>query len=135
MAGLLDPLGSARVLSVHCGAVTDPARTVSELTSGLTGTHCAPETLSLRLDQVGDGYSTLTEAAMAALTLTARTEGIVLDPIYTGRAMAGLMAAVEEGEVVPGQRTIFLHSGGMPGLFGHAPTLAKLEEALTFSSP
>ncbi|MGW3700533.1 pyridoxal-phosphate dependent enzyme [Streptomyces sp. NPDC005149] len=108
---------------------------MSELASGLTGTHCAPETLSLRLDQVGDGYSTLTEAAMAALTLTARTEGIVLDPIYTGRAMAGLIAAIEEGDVVAGQRTIFLHSGGMPGLFGHAATLAKLEEALTFSSP
>ncbi|MDX2733237.1 MULTISPECIES: D-cysteine desulfhydrase family protein [Streptomyces] len=135
MAGLLDPLGSARVLGVHCGAVADPARTVSELATGLSGTHCAPEMLRLRLDQVGDGYATLTEAAMAALTLTARTEGIVLDPIYTGRAMAGLIAAIEEGDVVPGQRTIFLHSGGMPGLFGHAATLAALEEALKPSNP
>ncbi|MFJ7497110.1 pyridoxal-phosphate dependent enzyme [Streptomyces sp. NPDC097727] len=135
MAGLLDPLGSARVLGVHCGAVTDPARTVSELASGLSGTHCTPETLRLRLDQVGDGYGTLTAAASAALTLTARTEGIALDPIYTGRAMAGLITAVEDGDVLPGQRTVFLHSGGMPGLFGHAATLAKLEEALTLPAP
>ncbi|MFG2631984.1 hypothetical protein [Streptomyces sp. NPDC048473] len=49
--------------------------------------------------------------------------------------MAGLIAAVEEGDVVPGQRTVFLHSGGMPGPFGHAATLAKLEEALTLSTP
>jgi L-cysteate sulfo-lyase len=79
---------------------------------------------------VGDGYSALTGETMAALTLTARTEGIVLDPIYTGRAMAGLIAAVRDGDIAAGQRTIFLHSGGMPGLFGHAATLAAAEAAL-----
>ncbi|MFI2347572.1 D-cysteine desulfhydrase family protein [Streptomyces sp. NPDC019443] len=131
MAGLVDALGAARVLGVHCGAVTDPAGTVSELVCGLSGTHCEPKTLRLRLDQVGDGYGVLTEQVMAALTLTARTEGIVLDPIYTGRAMAGLIAAIQEGDVVPGQRTVFLHSGGLPGLFGHPATLAKAEAALT----
>jgi D-cysteine desulfhydrase len=135
MAGPVDPLGSARVIGVHCGAVTDPATTVSELVSGLSGTHCAPETLRLRLDQVGEGYGTLTEQAMAALTLTARTEGIVLDPIYTGRAMAGLIAAIADGDVVQGQRTIFLHSGGMPGLFGHVAALANAQAALTVSRP
>ncbi|MBT2388614.1 D-cysteine desulfhydrase family protein [Streptomyces sp. ISL-1] len=131
MAGLVDQLGAERVLGVHCGAVGDPAGTVSALASGLSGTHCAPKTLRLRLDQVGDGYGVLTERAMAALTLTARTEGIVLDPIYTGRAMAGLIAAIQEGDVVAGQRTLFLHSGGLPGLFGHPATLAKAEAALT----
>ena len=67
---------------------------------------------------------------MAALTLAGRTEGLVLDPIYTGRAMAGLVAAVEDGDIVPGQRTVFLHTGGMPGLFGHAATIARAEGAL-----
>ncbi|MEU1629920.1 D-cysteine desulfhydrase family protein [Streptomyces sp. NPDC020096] len=130
MAGLVDQLGSARVLGVHCGAVADPARTVSDLVSGLSGTYCAPETLRLRLDQVGTGYGALTEPVMAALTVAARTEGIVLDPIYTGRAMAGLIAAIEDGDVAPGQRTVFLHSGGLPGLFGHTATLAAAEAAL-----
>ncbi|MFD7446501.1 D-cysteine desulfhydrase family protein [Streptomyces sp. NPDC059909] len=133
MAGLVDVLGPARVLGVHCGAVGDPARTVSELVSGLSGTPCPPETLRLRLDQVGDGYGSLTEPVLAALTLAARTEGIVLDPIYTGRAMAGLAQAVEEGDIAPGQRTVLLHSGGLPGLFGHAETLARAEAALRFS--
>ncbi|MFE7705100.1 D-cysteine desulfhydrase family protein [Streptomyces sp. NPDC057486] len=135
MAGLVDPLGAARVIGVHCGAVTDPAGTVSALVSGLSGTDCAPDSLRMRLDQVGDGYGALTEQSMAALTLTARTEGIVLDPIYTGRAMAGLIAAIEDGDVLPGQRTVFLHSGGLPGLFGHRATLAQAEAALTVSRP
>ncbi|MFJ4923818.1 D-cysteine desulfhydrase family protein [Streptomyces sp. NPDC088725] len=130
MAGLVGALGPARVRGVHCGAVGDPAGTVAELVSGLTGTRCAPEELSVRLDQVGAGYGELTEPVMAALTLAAGTEGIVLDPVYTGRAMAGLIAAVEEGEIVPGRRTVFLHSGGLPGLFGHPATLARAEGAL-----
>ncbi|MGW2559332.1 D-cysteine desulfhydrase family protein [Streptomyces sp. NPDC001514] len=133
MAGLVDVLGPARVLGVHCGAVGDPARTVSALTSGPSGTSCPPELLRLRLDQVGDGYAALTEPVMAALTLAARTEGIVLDPIYTGRAMAGLTRAVEDGDIMPGERTVLLHSGGLPGLFGHAETLARAEAALRFS--
>jgi L-cysteate sulfo-lyase len=54
----------------------------------------------------------------------------VLDPIYTGRAMAGLIAAAKDGEIAGGQPTIFLHSGGMPGLFGHAATLETAEAAL-----
>jgi D-cysteine desulfhydrase len=45
--------------------------------------------------------------------------------------MAGLIAAVKDGDIAPGQRTIFLHSGGMPGLFGHAATVAAAEAALT----
>ncbi len=55
----------------------------------------------------------------------ARTEGIVLDPVYTGRAMAGLIAAVREGDVRPGERTVLLHTGGLPGLFGHPGALAQ----------
>jgi L-cysteate sulfo-lyase len=58
----------------------------------------------------------------------ARTEGITLDPTYTGRALAGLLAAVDEGEIRPGERTVFLHSGGLPGLFGHEEALAALAQ-------
>ncbi|MEU2429227.1 D-cysteine desulfhydrase family protein [Streptomyces sp. NPDC007861] len=130
MAGLVTALGSARVLGVHCGAVPDPAGTVSALASDLSGTDCAPQDLRLRLDQVGKGYGTLTEPVMAALTLAARTEGLVLDPVYTGRAMAGLVSAVEDGGIGPGQRTVFLHTGGLPGLFGHPAALAAAEAAL-----
>ncbi|WP_329042765.1 D-cysteine desulfhydrase family protein [Streptomyces sp. NBC_00178] len=134
MAGLVASLGETRVIGVHCGAVTDPGGTVAKLATGLLGRDCPADSLRIRLDQVGEGYGSLTRAALAALTMTARTEGIVLDPVYTGRAMAGLVAAVEEGVIVPGRRTVFLHSGGMAGLFGHQATIASLEAALTPSA-
>jgi D-cysteine desulfhydrase len=75
----------------------------------------------LRLDagQIGAGYAHLTPAARRAMETAARLEGLVLDPTYTGRAMAGLIAAAAGGVVRPGQRAVFLHTGGMPGLFGH----------------
>ncbi|MFF3751506.1 D-cysteine desulfhydrase family protein [Streptomyces sp. NPDC002018] len=127
MAGLVAALGGERVLGVHCGAVREPAATVSALAGGVTGTHGDPGELRIALDQVGAGYGALTEPVMEALTRTARTEGIVLDPVYTGRAMAGLMAAVEAGDIVPGTRTVFLHTGGLPGFFGHGAALARAE--------
>ncbi|SOE09368.1 D-cysteine desulfhydrase [Streptomyces sp. 2323.1] len=135
MAGLVDTLGPGKVLGVHCGAVDDPAGTVTELVSSLSGTVHAPEALRLRLDQVGAGYSTLTEESMEALTLAGRTEGIALDPVYTGRALAGLRAAVRDGSVAAGRRTVLLHSGGLPGLFGHSAAVARAQDALTVLSP
>ena len=72
---------------------------------------------------------------MVALTLAARTEGLVLDPIYTGRALAGLVGAVRDGEITPGERIVFLHSGGLPGFFGHPAALSRSSDALTEFSP
>ena len=122
MAGLVAALGGDRVLGVHVGAVPDPEPRVRALVEAL-GTP-DPGPLRIRLDQVGEGYSRLTDGVRDALALAARTEGIVLDPVYTGRALAGLRAAIADGEVRPGERTVFLHSGGLPGLFGHPEALA-----------
>jgi L-cysteate sulfo-lyase len=131
MAGLVAGLGTDRVLGVHCGAIHDPAATVADLASELTGEPVAAASLRVDLDQVGAGYSSLTDPVRSALTLAARTEGIVLDPIYTGRAMAGLVAAVESGALRPGRRTVFLHSGGLPGFFGHPATVAWAQSHLS----
>ena len=117
MAGLVAGLGAERVLGVDTGAVGDPAERVTALATELGAT---PGELRLRGDQVGEGYGALTEAGRTAMTTAARTEGLVLDPVYTGKAMAGLAAAVADGSVRPGRRTVFLHTGGLPGLFGHA---------------
>ena len=119
MAGLVHALGAHRVLGVDTGAVPDPADRVTHLLDGL-GTPVAPGDLRLRRDLVGDGYGVLSAPVRGAMELVARTEGIVLDPVYTGRAAAGLVAGVREGVVVPGRRTVLLHSGGLPGLFGHS---------------
>jgi L-cysteate sulfo-lyase len=135
MAGLVAALGPARVLGVHCGAVQDPHGTGARIASGLLGERLATDALRIRLDQVGSGYGTVTEPVMGALTLAARTEGLVLDPVYTGRALAGLAAAVQEGTVRAGRPTVFLHSGGLPGFFGHAAAVARAEGALGERAP
>ena len=126
MAGLVHALGAARVQGVDAGAVADPEERVRALLSELAGADFSAP-LRVRRDQVGPGYGHLTEPVKHALRLVAAHSGIVLDPVYTGRAFAGLVAAVREGVVRPGERTVFLHSGGLPGFFGHP-------EALRFSA-
>ncbi|MPY33372.1 D-cysteine desulfhydrase family protein [Streptomyces adustus] len=130
MAGLIGALGEERVLGVDCGAVAEPAEVVAALATEVTGRSVTASSLRVRLDQVGPGYGVLHEPVMEALNATARAEGIVLDPIYSGRAMAGLMAAVRDGEIRPDQRTVFLHTGGLPGLFGHTQTVRRSVAAL-----
>jgi L-cysteate sulfo-lyase len=125
MAGLVAGLGADRVLGVDTGAVPDPDVRVRDLVTALG--HPAPE-LRLRRDQVGEGYGAATEAGVRALRTAASTEGLLLDPVYTGKALAGLAAAVADGTIRPGTRTVFLHTGGLPGLFGH-PLAAQLAAA------
>ncbi|MBL1103953.1 D-cysteine desulfhydrase family protein [Streptomyces sp. 5-8] len=133
MAGLVAALGSGSVLGVDVGALTDPATAVAEFAAPLTTEEVDAEGLRIRLDQVGAGYAALTGPVSEALRLAARTEGLVLDPTYTGRAMAGLRAAVRDGDIRPGERTVFVHTGGLPGLFGHAAAVTFAEEgARTF---
>ncbi|WP_225825742.1 pyridoxal-phosphate dependent enzyme [Streptomyces naphthomycinicus] len=129
MAGLVAALGAESVLGVDVGALADPAAAAARFAAPLTAERVTGDRLRVRRDQVGDGYATLTGPAADALRLAARTEGIVLDPVYTGRALAGLAAAVRDGGVRPGERTVFVHTGGLPGLFGHAEAVAYAEEA------
>ncbi|WP_030330567.1 pyridoxal-phosphate dependent enzyme [Micromonospora parva] len=111
MAGLVRELGAQRVIGVDVGAVPDPRATVAGLLVG----EVEPNALRIDGSQVGAGYRTLTDAVRAALEITAGTEGIFLDPTYTGRAMAALLA----GSFPRGDRLVFVHTGGLPGLFGH----------------
>ena len=67
--------------------------------------------------QVGTGYGVPTPASTEALELVARREGILLDPVYTAKAMAGLIALVRAGELTSGQTVLFWHTGGQVGYF------------------
>lgn len=91
----------------------------------LLGAELDLTTVSVSVDdsQVGDGYGIPTPASTAALEQVARLEGVVLDPTYTAKAAAGMMAAVAGGGAgamsngrAQGQRVVFLHTGGAPGL-------------------
>jgi len=124
MAGLVAALGPERVLGVHTGAVDDARAHVAALLADM-GETTAADDLRIRTDQVGSGYESLTPQAQDALRLAARTEGVMLDPTYTARALAGLIAEIDDDLIGPADEVVFLASGGLPGLFGHpdAPTL------------
>jgi D-cysteine desulfhydrase family pyridoxal phosphate-dependent enzyme len=66
---------------------------------------------------IGDGYGIPTAASTDALELTARTEGIVLDPVYTAKAMAGLVGLIRTGQLTTHDRVLFWHTGGQAGFF------------------
>ena len=70
------------------------------------------------LDQfVGAGYGVPTEASREALQLLARTEGLIIDPVYTAKAVAGLIHEVRRGRWPRGSNVLFWHTGGSPALF------------------
>jgi L-cysteate sulfo-lyase len=119
MAGLVAGLGAERVIGIDTGAVADPDARLSELLDGMPDVRVRRADLQLDHGQVGAGYAALTPAAREVMRLAARTGGIFLDPTYTARALAGLIAHVAGGGVKREDRTVFLHTGGLPGLFGH----------------
>lgn len=68
---------------------------------------------------LGPGYALITPKAREAILKVARLEGVFLDPVYTGKTMAGLIDLVQRGEIVRGSTVVFWHTGGAPGIFGH----------------
>ncbi len=75
-------------------------------------------------DYVGGGYGVPTPGMVEAVELTARLEGILLDPVYSGKGMAGLIDLVRRGHFRPDENVVFLHTGGSVGLFGYVGTFA-----------
>ena len=65
------------------------------------------------------GYGKPSESTIEAIKMTARKEGILLDPVYTGKAMAGLIGKVRAGELTKGDTVVFLHTGGAAALFAY----------------
>ncbi len=68
-------------------------------------------------EYVGEGYSLPTDAMVQAAILLARTESILLDPVYTGKAFAGMMDLIRKGFCGKGEKVLFVHTGGIPALF------------------
>lgn len=70
-------------------------------------------------DYVGDGYGLPTDGMIEAVSLMARHEAILLDPVYSGKGMAGLIDLIRKGEFKKDENIVFLHTGGSVGLFGY----------------
>jgi D-cysteine desulfhydrase family pyridoxal phosphate-dependent enzyme len=86
--------------------------------------------IAANADYLGGGYGVMGEPEAEAVRLFARTEGILLDPVYTGRAAAGLIDMIRTGQMAAGEQVLFWHTGGLPALF--AP---QYSEKLAASDP
>jgi D-cysteine desulfhydrase family pyridoxal phosphate-dependent enzyme len=87
------------------------------------GIAIAPDELSTNQDFIGDGYGVPTPGGLEAIHLLAERDGVLLDPTYTSKAMAALIAHVRAGDIDPAETIVFLHTGGAPALFAHADAL------------
>ncbi len=81
------------------------------------------EAISVRDEYVGPGYSLPTSEMVEAIQMFARTEGILLDPVYTGKAAAGLVGLVRGGEFSSDDNVLFIHTGGSPALYAYQDTV------------
>jgi len=122
-AGLLAGLGGrAQVLGVDVGTRPDLDDVIPRLAveaAARAGRSAPGGELVLDHSRFGDGYGAVTDGALEAIERVAGLEGIVLDPVYTGKAMAGLIGAAREGRFGAGDTVVFWHTGGAVALFAH----------------
>jgi D-cysteine desulfhydrase family pyridoxal phosphate-dependent enzyme len=113
-------------------SVDHPAETLQAQVGALataTATHLGLEPLPLMQhvdvndDYLGDGYAMVGELEREAIRLVAQREGILLDPVYTGRAMGGLIDLIRWGAFTRGQNVLFWHTGGTAALPAFASSL------------
>lgn len=83
------------------------------------------EAVEANCDYVGAGYGIPTEGMAEAVAMLARTEAIFLDPVYSGKGMAGLIDLIRKGTFRTDENVVFLHTGGQVGLFAYADFLTK----------
>ncbi|MGY2197356.1 D-cysteine desulfhydrase family protein [Pseudomonas gingeri] len=93
-------------------------------TLDLLGHQLPLERASIRIDgsQLGSAYGAPTEAMLEAVRLLARSEGLLVDPVYSGKALAGLLADLRAGRHQPGDNLLFVMTGGSPGLYAYRQT-------------
>jgi 1-aminocyclopropane-1-carboxylate deaminase/D-cysteine desulfhydrase-like pyridoxal-dependent ACC family enzyme len=121
--GLQMGLFGTRIYGFACDPEPEIAADFAELGNGLrdlvgSADRVSAEDFELDFDFVGQGYGIPSEAGNAAIEWLARTEGIFLDPIYSGKAFAGLKARIEQGSIRG--KILFWHTGGIPALFAVA---------------
>ncbi|MEM8707383.1 MAG: D-cysteine desulfhydrase family protein [Actinomycetota bacterium] len=125
LAGLADAQRTVPVLGVSAGA---PASylgpVVADLATGVlahlgSDAHVDDGAVVIDDGHVGDAYGVPTDAMHEAVSLCARLEGLLLDPVYTGKGMAGLVHHVRAGRYADTDDVVFVHTGGTPALFAY----------------
>jgi L-cysteate sulfo-lyase len=126
VAGLLGTNAGVRVLGIGVRAPKDRqeanvhklAQEVAEYVGVRGGV--PRDAVEANCDYVGPGYGQPTEGMAEAVKLLAQLDGILLDPVYSGKAMAGLIDLIRKGHFNKNENVVFLHTGGAVGLFGYA---------------
>jgi D-cysteine desulfhydrase family pyridoxal phosphate-dependent enzyme len=118
-AGLLAGLTvhhRARVVGVDVGTRPDLPQAVRSMAADVRAKRDFGEPV-IDTDHIGGGYGTLDTRTRDALLFAARTEGLLLDPVYTGKAFAAMLTWIRDGRIAPGSTVLFWHTGGQPALF------------------
>jgi D-cysteine desulfhydrase len=114
-----------RILGISIDRQADELKTQAAALATATSTHLDLKTVSIHDsvevndDYLGDGYGILNDGDREAIRLVAQMEGILLDPVYTGRAMGGLIDLIRWGAFTRRHTVLFWHTGGTPALFAY----------------
>lgn len=84
-----------------------------------------PDELEINDSYIGEGYGIPDRKCIDAMRLVAQTEGIFLDPVFTGKAMAGLIDLIDKGRFKPTDTIVFVHTGGVPALFAYHKEMVR----------
>jgi len=124
---LRTPFRIIGVSTLYTGAkaISEVVRIANETASFLElGITITPDEITVYDEYVGEGYGKITKECIEAIGLLAQTEGIFLDPVYTGKAMAGLIDLIQQGRFTSKDTVVFMHTGGSPSLFAYGEELA-----------
>ena len=91
------------------------------------------EAIHVSGDQLGDGYGIPSSAMLDAVRTMARTEGLLLDPVYSGKAFAGVLADIRRGAFKSGDAILFVMTGGLPGLFAYPAVFGEVSSISSIS--
>jgi D-cysteine desulfhydrase family pyridoxal phosphate-dependent enzyme len=125
VAGLAALGHPARVIGVEVDGARDGVAAAVREVAAATAERLdlGPDEVAARVEVIagygGPGYGLPTPEMRRAVEMAARHEGLLLDPVYSGKAMAGLIGLISEGRFRPDDRVVFLHSGGTPALFAY----------------
>lgn len=112
-------------VSKNKAEATDLARRWLKETSQLLGVEARAE-FEVDDNFIGPGYGEMTDACKKAIELAARTDGILVDPVYTGKALSGLIAHIRQVRLTKKDTVVMIHTGGIPALFAYADELTGI---------
>jgi 1-aminocyclopropane-1-carboxylate deaminase/D-cysteine desulfhydrase-like pyridoxal-dependent ACC family enzyme len=138
------PMLGARLLGWNLRVVgvapfTWPDRTIPALVSDIANqtallmgvdARIATADVENRTSYIGPGYAVPSDEGLKAMRLAARTDALLLDPVYTAKAMAGLIDQVQTGWINRDDRIIFLHTGGLPAVFAYREAVERMSKTI-----